>query len=98
MPILALLTNNNNNKNNCCCRNSEIIVRRRRDNITSQNARIAQFTSVGSQLIPANNIIPLTNTQFNNISSFDINFSLCIGQYKNKDCFVVNSDFEKGYD
>ena len=33
----------------------------------------------------------------NDISSFDVNFSLYIGKYKNKDCFVVNSDFNKGY-
>ena len=34
----------------------------------------------------------------NNIGDFDINFSLFIGKYKNKDCFVVNSNFESGYD
>jgi NAD+ diphosphatase len=33
----------------------------------------------------------------NDISSFDVNFSLYIGKYKNKDCFVVNSDFNNGY-
>lgn len=34
----------------------------------------------------------------NNINDFDVNFSLYIGKYKNKDCFVVNSNFDKGYD
>ena len=34
----------------------------------------------------------------NDISAFKINFSLYIGKYKNKDCFVVNSDFKKGFD
>ena len=33
----------------------------------------------------------------NDISYFNVNFSLYIGKYKNKDCFVVNSDFKKGY-
>lgn len=33
-----------------------------------------------------------------NIDDFDINFSLFIGKYKNKDCFVVNSNFDKGFD
>ena len=35
------------------------------------------------------------------ITSLDdikFNFKLFIGKYKNKDCFVVNSNFEKGYD
>lgn len=32
------------------------------------------------------------------ISDFDINFSFFIGKYKNKDCFVVNSNFDNGYD
>ncbi len=31
------------------------------------------------------------------IKDLNINFSLFIGKYKNKDCFVVNSDFDKGY-
>ena len=34
----------------------------------------------------------------NNIEDFDINFSLFIGKYKNKDCFVVNSNFDNGFD
>ena len=34
----------------------------------------------------------------NNIDDFDINFSLFIGKYKNKDCFVVNSNFDNGFD
>ena len=34
----------------------------------------------------------------NNIDDFDINFSLFIGKYKNKDCFVVNSNFNNGFD
>ena len=37
------------------------------------------------------------NEPINNICSFNINFSLYIGKYKDKDCFVVNSDFKKGY-
>ena len=38
------------------------------------------------------------NELITDISDFDINFSLYIGKYKNKDCFVVNSSFEKGFD
>ncbi len=38
------------------------------------------------------------NELANNIGDFDINFSLYIGKYKNKDCFVVNCNFDKGYD
>ena len=38
------------------------------------------------------------NELANIIDDFDINFSLYIGKYKNKDCFVVNSNFDKGYD
>jgi NAD+ diphosphatase len=33
-----------------------------------------------------------------NIDNFDVNFCLYIGKYKNKDCFVVNADFKKGFD
>ena len=32
------------------------------------------------------------------ISELNFNFSLYIGKYKDKDCFVVNSDFKQGYD
>ena len=32
------------------------------------------------------------------ISELNVNFSLFIGKYKDKDCFVVNSNFEKGFD
>ena len=32
------------------------------------------------------------------IDDFDVNFCLYIGKYKSKDCFVVNADFEKGFD
>ena len=32
------------------------------------------------------------------INDLDINFSLFIGKYKNKDCFVVNANFNKGFD
>ena len=38
------------------------------------------------------------NELINDISSLNINFSLYIGKYKDKDCFVVNSDFKQGYD
>ena len=38
------------------------------------------------------------NELITDISDFDINFSLFIGKYKNKDCFVVNSNFDNGYD
>ena len=38
------------------------------------------------------------NELITDISDFDINFSLFIGKYKNKDCFVVNSNFDDGYD
>ena len=32
------------------------------------------------------------------IEDIEFNFRLFIGKYKNKDCFVINSDFKKGYD
>ena len=32
------------------------------------------------------------------ISDLNINFSLYIGKYKSKDCFVANADFKKGFD
>ncbi len=32
------------------------------------------------------------------IDDIDVNFSLYIGKYKNKDCFCVNADFKNGYD
>ena len=38
------------------------------------------------------------NELIKDISSLNVNFSLYIGKYKNKDVFVVNSDFKKGYD
>ena len=69
MPILTLLSTNNNSNNNCCCRNNNIVVRRRRNTTTVQNTRIAQFTTIGSILVDAGDIIPLFNTQFNNIST-----------------------------
>ncbi|MBR0272305.1 MAG: NAD(+) diphosphatase [Methanobrevibacter sp.] len=31
------------------------------------------------------------------ISDLDINFSLYIGKYKNKDCFVANANFKEGF-
>ena len=37
------------------------------------------------------------NKLVTNIENFNINFILFIGKYKNKDCFVVNSDFNDGY-
>ena len=33
-----------------------------------------------------------------NIDNLDINFSLYIGKYKNRDCFVVNANFKEGFD
>ena len=68
MPILTRISNCNNN-NNCNCGCNNIVVRRQRNNITTQNARIAQFSTVGSQVIDTNENIVFTNTQFNNISS-----------------------------
>ena len=67
MPILNIFSDSNNNNCNCGC-NRNIIVRRR-NTTTIQNARIAEFTTVGSQLINSNSIIPFTNTQYNNIST-----------------------------
>ena len=32
------------------------------------------------------------------VNELDINFSLFIGKYKNKDCFVVNANFKEGFD
>ena len=32
------------------------------------------------------------------ISDLKVNFSLYIGKYKSKDCFVVNADFKEGFD
>ena len=61
------------------------------DSYTSNDAYYFVFNQDRELYLDNDNLI-------NNISSFNINFSLYIGQYKNKDCFVVNSDFEKGYD
>jgi NAD+ diphosphatase len=61
------------------------------DTYTSDNAYYFIFNQ--------NRELYLKNKELmNNIDDFDINFSLFIGKYKNKDCFVVNSNFDNGFD
>jgi len=38
------------------------------------------------------------NELISDINDLDVNFSLFISKYKNKECFVVNANFKNGYD
>lgn len=68
MPIINFYTTNTNT---CGCNNQNrtIILQRQNNNIKTQNERVAQFVSLNSVLIESAEVIPLVNTQFNNISA-----------------------------
>ncbi len=61
------------------------------DTYTSDDAYYFIFNENRELLLENNELIT-------DISELKVNFSLFIGKYKNKDCFVVNSPFEKGFD
>lgn len=50
------------------------------------------FNSNRELFLNENNTVPTS------INDFNVNFSLFIGEYKGKDCFIVNADFNEGYD
>ena len=69
MPIINFFTSQ---QNNCMCRNNNdrtIILQRQNNNVRLQNERVSQFVTTGSILIQPDEIIPLSSTQFNNISN-----------------------------